>query len=225
LNASVSNLLLPSDPPWHPCICVASGPSFTEQQAKLIVAAREQDLARVIVVNDNWLRVPNADLLYACDGIWWDKNMVKVRKGFNPDAQLATADSMGAAFHGLQYVELCAHKPGLCKEVGKVYGSNSGYHAITLAWQLGARKIFLVGFDMQRTGGKTHWFGEHAEGLWNYHPDSMIASWAKTFIKLADDLITNGAECINCTIQTALTCFKKSTLEVELGKLGFSGSI
>jgi hypothetical protein len=210
---------LESNPPvnsWHTVVCVASGPSFTEEQAKLICAARDAQRCRVIAINDNYRRVPNADIVYACDGLWWDKHMGAVRKTVGTDCLLITADSFGAAFHGVLYVELKANEPGLSKKPGVVHGNNGGYQAINLACQLGARRIVLVGYDMKKDGDKTHWFGEHGEGLWNYHPEHMLAGWAKTFGKLAEDLLTAGVVCINCTLDTALTCFPKSTLEQEL---------
>lgn len=89
-------------------------------------------------------------------------------------------------------------------------GLNSGYQAIGLAYELGAAKIILIGFDMQHTGGKTHWFGDHPKGLTNAHG---IKNWIPGFTALAKGLEFQGIEVINCSIETALTCFKRAKLE------------
>jgi len=73
----------------------------------------------------------------------------------------------------------------------------------------GARRIILLGFDMQWTGGKSHFFGDHAEGLRNKDPTAHIPH----FTQLAADLEREGVEVINCTRETALYQFKRATLE------------
>lgn len=204
-------------PSWgdRPVVCVASGPSFTEEQAQYIVNARALDKCRVIVVNDNYKRVPNADLLYACDGLWWDKNINAARKVFS--GAFLTSDNSASAFFDIPYMPYDNRAKGLSRKGAPInLGSNSGYAAIDLAFHFGANKIILVGYDMQRTGGKTHWFGDHPNGLWNFHPDDLIAAWARNYVALAHDLFEAGVDCVNCTIETALTCFRRSTLEVEL---------
>ena len=99
---------------------------------------------------------------------------------------------------------------GLCTEPNKLYhGHNSGYQAINLAYQFGAKRIILVGYDMQHTDGKTHWHGDHPKSLNNA---AGVEKWPKHFTQLAKDLDRVGVEVINCTIQTALTCFKQADL-------------
>jgi len=95
-----------------------------------------------------------------------------------------------------------------------MYGSNSGYQAINLAFILGAGEIILLGYDMQKTGGKQHFFGDHPNGPMKV--DSDYNGWLGNFEKLASDLAGKGVEVINCTRQTALTCFKRMSLEDAL---------
>jgi len=87
-------------------------------------------------------------------------------------------------------------------------GNNSGYQAINLAYHMGAKNIFLVGFDM-KNGGK-HWHGCHPDD-WGNSEDA--SGWAKNFDKLAEDLDFMGVNVVNCTVDTALTCFKQDTIE------------
>lgn len=90
------------------------------------------------------------------------------------------------------------------------WGSNSGYQAINLAYLLGASRIILLGYDMQRTGGQAHWFGEHPKGL---HQGANYTAWAPLFHPLAADLKAEGVDVINCSRETALTCFARAALD------------
>lgn len=103
-----------------------------------------------------------------------------------------------------------ARLPGLGK-YDLHYGDNSGYQAINLAYLLGATKIVLLGYDMQMTGGKAHWHTDHQKPL--NAGGSDLEHWAKLFPQLAIDLAQEGIEVVNCTRETALTCFKRQTIE------------
>lgn len=89
------------------------------------------------------------------------------------------------------------------------HGANSGYQAIGLAYHLGADRIVLIGYDMQHTNGRTHWHGDHPSGLTNAFG---IEKWVKNFSALAKDLKEEGVEVVNCSIETALTCFPRADL-------------
>lgn len=89
-------------------------------------------------------------------------------------------------------------------------GNNSGYQAINLVYLFGAKIIFLLGYDMQRTDGKSHWHGDHPGNL-NRH--SNYPKWIENFQKLASDLKEEGVKVVNATRKTALNCFPKQKLE------------
>ena len=92
-------------------------------------------------------------------------------------------------------------------------GGNSGFQAIGLAYQLGAARIILVGYDMQYTKGLTHRFGDHPRPLSNFvGANNMV----KKFGPLADGLRRAGVPTTNCTLETALTCFERANLEEVL---------
>lgn len=67
----------------------------------------------------------------------------------------------------------------------------------------------MIGYDMQHTGGKSHWHGDHPRGMANA---VGINKWVRNFEPLADDLKTVGVEVINCTTETALQCFDRADL-------------
>ncbi len=200
---------------WSTVTCVASGPSFNEEQAELIEHARRQELTRVIAVNDNWRRLPSSDVLYACDGKWWKEHGEAVRAQYR--GEMWTQDEKMAPALGLQHV-LNVNAPGLTTTPHQIHsGGNSGYQAVNLAYLFGARRILLVGYDMQMTGGAQHWFGPHPKTLSMVHPYS---AWLKRFAVLADDLSTVGVTVLNCTRETAMRCFAREDLRRALFHYG-----
>jgi hypothetical protein len=103
---------------------------------------------------------------------------------------------------------------GLAPKLDHIHtGRNSGYQAMSLAYIFGVKKMLLLGFDFQRTNGKSHWHGDHPRGLGN---GGRYSGWVIAMDKLAKDLAAKGVEVVNCSRHTALKCFKRSTIEKEL---------
>lgn len=106
-----------------------------------------------------------------------------------------------------------ADEPGLSLDPELVHtGSNSGYQAINLAVLLGAARILLLGYDMRITGERTHWHGDHPVGMTN-PLQGTLAGWVPAFAGAAADLERLGVVCINCSRETALTCFPRARVE------------
>lgn len=149
--------------------------------------------------------------MYACDLRWWDKK--RPQSGAPAPSLWVTQDEVAATTYGLR----CAPgQPGLglCREPWLLNrGLNSGYQALNLAYHFGARRILLAGYDMQRTGGKAHWFGDHPPGL---QVPSPFKDFIVRFNDIAKDLSLENVEVVNCSIETALGCFPRSTLQNEL---------
>jgi hypothetical protein len=87
-------------------------------------------------------------------------------------------------------------------------GGNGGNHALQLAALFGARRIVLIGYDMQRTGGRAHFFGQHPKPLSQGAP----GQWVKHFATLKDWLTGRGVEVVNCSKATAIDCFPRADL-------------
>jgi hypothetical protein len=188
------------------CI-IAGGPSVTETAAKCCVGYP------TIAVNDAYRLAPWADVLYACDDRWWDHHIGKLRGRFA--GQLWTQARTSAERYGLNWI--CGEsKDGLCKQPHRIhFGQNSGYQAINLAYHWEAKRLVLLGFDCKQTD-KTHWFGAHPKGLEQKHP---YQSWIRNFARLAADLKREGIEVINCSMDSALTCWPKVSVEVALARV------
>jgi hypothetical protein len=96
---------------------------------------------------------------------------------------------------------------GLNTDKGKInHGCNSGFQVINLAYQFGAGRIILLGYDYQHTNGKRHWFGDHPKGWGNANrPDRWLESIATIDLSLV--------QIINCSADTAITTIPRAKLK------------
>lgn len=84
-----------------------------------------------------------------------------------------------------------------------------------MQWCMPGARGVLLGFDMQRTGGKSHCNGDHKGGLPNL---GDLPDWCRRMGELSVDLRRLGIEILNATRITALTCFERVTLEDALNR-------
>lgn len=149
-------------------------------------------------------------MLYACDAHWWDLYVHEIKRDFA--GELWTQDQKTAKRYKLNLKEGVS-LPGLGRDKLH-FGNNSGYQAINLAYLFGATKIILLGFDMMRTAGKIHFFGNHPYHQHGQGPDdAVMRRWCGNFIQLAADLKSDGVTVLNATRYTALEAFEKRDLE------------
>lgn len=178
------------------CICVASGPSLTAEDCDLV---RLSGLP-VIAVNNSWRLVPFCQHLCAMDDGWWRHNK------YSLPSHIAgwTCNRGVSRRYGLQYFERLTT------------GSfNSGQCAIELAYRLGFSRILLLGYDCSLKDG-IHWHGPH---MATPNPTSQsIDKWQGEFA-LTRQHLPAMVEVINCSRRTELTCFPRSGLMEELGRL------
>ena len=202
---------VPAAWPSQTVAILASGPSLTREQCEAV-----RGRARVIAVSNqaidndvNGATVPAfapwADVLYAADAKWWrchEKRALQfggLKVSIRPDAGYPEV-------HTLQPSD---RRPFDDRPTHLVTGSNSGYQALHLAVHFGATRIVLLGYDMQDTGGRRHWFGNHPGHL---NCRNQYQNWVVKFAALAPVLAAKGIEVINCTPTTALRCFRLARL-------------
>jgi hypothetical protein len=189
--------------PGETVVILASGPSLTRTDVDYV-----RGKAKVIAINTTYQLASWADVLYACDARWW---------GWHRGAR---------EFMGLKFAmtKAAAQWPGVIvlkntgtnglehSSQGLRNGRNSGYQAINLAVHLGAQRIVLLGYDMQKgPKGEQHWHADHPNKL---GPD--YRKWRDMFLSLLDPLTKAGVEVINCTRATALDVFPCRPLESVL---------
>ena len=178
-------------------VCMASGPSLTEEDAeKVRVWRRSSNQHRVIVTNTTYQMAPWADVLYAMDAAWWRRYGARAKQEFSGE-RLTIAR-------------------GVCPDATKIdifRGGKSGAGAMSLASHRGAARIILLGYDCQYTGGKRHWHGDHPKGLGNC---VSLPKFPAQFEQMARHL--KHREIINASRSTALAFWPRMDLEEALCK-------
>ena len=166
--------------------------------------------------------IPWADVLYGCDPDWWRVYQGTTFQGEKWSTHEEEKQGLGCS-HANDKTE-AQEKWGVRLVKGQQantfsldpsvihYGNNAGFQAINLAILFGCEYIVLVGYDMQRTGGKAHFFGDHPEPLGN---NADYERWCRHFDNAAEQLPSN-IEIVNATPNTALTCFRKVRLDDAL---------
>lgn len=185
-------------------VLIAGGPSLSQRDVNYC-----RGRSRVIAINDAYRLAPWADALYACDASWWD-----VHRGVTSFAGAKYSHSRDAAIKwGLWWVDGRA-APGLSADPRYIHlGGNGGYQAMGISKHFGAKKLVLLGFDMQDTGGRSHWFGDHPEEC---RKARAFPKWIKNFEGAVPNLQAAGITVINASRETALTCFKRLAIEDAL---------
>jgi hypothetical protein len=177
-------------------ICIATGASLTKEDVNYC-----KGKGKVYVINNAYRLAPWADVLYACDAAFWDC--------YRPEfaGEKWTLDATAAHKYDLNLIGMLNGSPFSNRKDAVVTGGNSGFQALNLAVIQGATKVILLGYDMQLTNGKKHYFGNHPADL---DKDSNYKNWIQNFKKAAPHI---PVPVINCTRQTALDCFEKKALE------------
>jgi len=193
----------------------APGPSLLGAVGSIVASGLP-----VIVVNDAWRALPNADVLYAVDNAWWIHHRgVPAFKG----ERWAAHESLARAQHGNDKSEIaeryglycvlgCAHSDGFSFDPFRIaYGSNSGFQAINLAILFGCERIALCGFDMH---GTSHFFGDHPDAIMGV--DTQRKRDFSRFVKYFDAAartLPAHIQIINVTPGSTLRCFPIMSLE------------
>ena len=187
-------------PPLWPeslVVCLGTGPSLTRADVTRVQGQR------VIAINNAYQLAPWADVLYACDAKWW-------RWHQGAREFLGRKYTLAPGIREYPEVEALRNTGTTGLETdpsGLRTGHNSGFQTIGLAIHLGARRIVLLGYDMQGD----HYFGSHPDGTKPPFNRCLAA-----FATLAEPLAQLGVEVLNCSRTTALNCFPRVSLEEAL---------
>jgi len=192
-------------------VLIGGGPSVTQDQIDLIREAHNEDIVHVIAINNAYQIAPWADVLYACDEVWWGwyyTDTVDFR-----GLRITRSLSAKRNYPDLIWIEGEPHDQGLSKRQDSIVnGRIGGYQAINLAVNFGAKRILLIGYDMRNIGGSSHWHGDH--------PNKQRPIWANRiehFKNLLPDLKEREIDVINCTPGSVLDAFPIGNLGDELG--------
>lgn len=165
-------------------VVIATGPSLTKQQVNY-AATR----ANVVAVSDAYKLLPWAKALVSADAAWWK---------YHKEAQTFGARRFGIIhdFNNVPNVE----------KFTAPNGTNSGLLGIMVAVHLGAKNVYLIGFDLHSPG--SHFFGAHPKPL-----KSTPSGRMEVFKKQFKNYQPRDVHITNCTPGSALDCYPMRILE------------
>ncbi len=177
---------------------LGGGPSLPD-----LVQGLDLSTTPVIGINNAFRLGKWVDVCWFADArfFWWHKDALSYYQGLiltynrHPE-NLPSLDRMqnvnivnGRSGHGLS---------NTCIK----FNASSGGSSINVAFQLGAKRVVLLGFDMRRVDGESNW--------WRYdHPKTNKGydAFIKPFTKIKQDADKLGLEILNATPDSALTMF------------------
>ena len=207
-------------PPWFldwsglAVAVVASGPSVKKDE----VASLKGRLP-VLAIKENYDLAPWCEVVYGCDAAWW-----KNRRGL-PDyrgLKVAGAQELKYHFKDIKILELEKYDDFIRLETPGTVGAggNSGFQAVNLVAQFGAKKILMIGFDMDHRTRYPHWYGRN-NGPGRTNPDHFnYDRWRKAFTQSSAILHDAGIEVINASLKSTLKCFKMMSVGETLEEWG-----
>lgn len=196
-------------PPWfldwrnQAVAVVASGPSVKKDEV-----ASLKGRIKVIAIKENYDIAPWADVVYGCDAPWW-RNARNLPKYMG--LKVSASQDLRVQFPDIKLVTLEKYDDFIrFAPLGQIgAGGNSGFQAVNLAVQFGAKKILLIGFDMDHRARHPHWYGRN-NGPGRTNPDHFnYDRWRKAFTQSSASLRDAGVEVINASPVSALKCFDR----------------
>lgn len=196
-------------PDWRgsTAVCIATGPSLTNDQVEAVRTAS----VRSIGINDIGLTHRWIDIWYAADFPFW--------KFYEPSA--ASSDALkvcadpdvlkgGIADRYLSVSDKDREKAKRYEPGFALHGEHSGFQALQLAISLGAERVILLGYDCKPEGQKTNYFGTKSQALYRH---SHYETWPLHYDKL---VIPAGVEVLNATAGSAIEAYPFVEIERAL---------
>ena len=197
--------------------CIGTGPSLTREQ---IETARAKGWA-LFGCNLVFREVADLDVLFACNGPFWDYYLCADHGLREHAAEKWTSDREAAEKWGLRYIRGRSGR-GLSTDPAKLHhGHSSGFQLLGLAYLMGAARIVLLGYDVryaadysasERAPGSTprHFFGEYPSALRHWPRVGIVDGVLTGLVSLYESVAAQGAvEVINCSPGSALECFPR----------------
>lgn len=179
---------------------IGGGPSI-----KKLDLTKIQGRWPVIVCNMGFLDFPWANVMYFgdCKVYDWLKKNYKKRwsmfKGIKVSCCSATKDDPD--IHCLYRIS-----KGITQDTRAIgWNVNTGGSAINLAYHFGAKKVILLGFDMQQVNGRSNFHNYNI--VKDSDPENIYKKMIRHFKAIYEDTIKLNIEVINATKESKLPYF------------------
>jgi len=193
-------------------VIIGTGPSLTRSQIQKVSHLRKFGANRAFEFD--------IDVLHGCNYQFWHYYWPQIK-----DLRChkwTTRPQLKGTYPGLNYIEE-RWIDGLSTDPNYIAAHHgTGPQVINLAYHYGCKTMLLIGWDMRFDGkitdrqytGKRHYFGEYPQALEHWPrtgPNGELSGLIREVetIKPSD----YGIEIINCTPESALTCFPMGKLE------------
>ena len=161
---------------------------------------------KVIGVNNAFTLGHWVDICYFGDCRWWDWNIDLIRD--YPCLKVTCCERLDKNRH---LFVLKRQPQGFSNNPDRLaWNGNSGASAINLAHLLGAKRIFLVGFDMKMSEGKHNWHKDHKHVPPEDIYETKFIPQFKRFVKV---IKKHDLQIFNLNPDSALDLFPFMSLE------------
>jgi len=194
---------------------IGTGPSLTLEQVDKVRHLKTFGANRAFEFD--------LDVIHGCNYQFWDHYWSQI-KDYKCD-KWTTRPELEGKYPGLQYIEE-RWIPGLSTDKSYIAAHHgTGPQVINLALHYGAKVMLLIGWDMRFPGkvndrqytGKRHYFGEDSltEKHWpRTDPNGDLGGLIREMETIKPE--DYGIEIINCTPDSAMTCFPMMDLDKAL---------
>jgi hypothetical protein len=193
-------------------IIIGGGPSIRALGQDEIIPKLEGRYP-VIAINNAYMLAPWADVLYWADNHWLCDNWRSLHEhvGWRRiTRQQPKLRDVRATPRWLPEIDviMCRPSSGISVDPTTICGRNGGHNAINLAFLFGARRIVLLGFDLDESQHKQNWHELHTRPT----RTDVYSQWRKDFAAAATELKKHNIDVVNTNPESRIDCFRFSSL-------------
>jgi hypothetical protein len=193
-------------------IVLAGGASVMEYDLHLI-----DKRGYLIAVNDAAL-FTQCDVAFTMDRLWLEgrQRMLKILNPPQVHYRKGTPKNFDPPQRWMAFSHSETDPTILSSTVGFLNGSNSGACALNLAFQRAQRRVFMLGFDMQRgPSGEKHWYPDYP---WAADEKSgtkrgTYRDWTEEFGAIAAQFEAERLKVYNVNHRSLITAFETITYD------------
>lgn len=173
-----------------------------------------------VAINDAYKILPNATALFWCDNSWCGREFDglkahKTKQRFHTRKYASTHIAQNIKAPGGATVLNRSDDYGFDPNVDNVCGNNGGTQCLNFVVNMGAKRIYLIGYDMRDDPlkrGKTHWHDDHQLVI---RHDTYSRLFIPSIVSLNKSIKKRGinVDIINCSQTSAIPCFEKRRVQ------------
>jgi len=179
---------------------IGGGPSLKDFDWKRLAGKK------VIAINRAFQVLPEADVLYWTDARFyrWYKEGIDRFNGLKVTCRVISDNPGNIIVLKANSAPSIDMRPDFISS-----GNNSGFGAINLAVKLGAKRIYLLGYDMVSREKETHWHSGYDVS----HNHSIYTKMTAQIGMLPDELKKLNVEVLNANPNSNMTVFRRVSLD------------